>query len=759
MAEESQFTHKYETWYNQIAAYDRSFKKWEGRADKIVKRYRDDSRQQNNPNSRFNILWSNVQTITPAIFARLPRPDVSRRFKDNDPIGRVASMMLERALEFELEHYSDYKSAMKNSVFDRLIGGRGTAWVRYEPHIASYGVEDDGTQITEDVEADEGTENSGSDEQFGEEIEYECSPVDYVHWRDFGHTVARTWEEVTAVWRKVYMNRNALVERFGEDLGYKIPLDTKPEESKSYTKNADMAYQACVYEIWDKETEKVLWVSKSLGEILDERDDPLGLEGFWPCPKPLYSTLSTDNLEPIPDYTMYQDQARELDTLCDRIDGLINALKVRGVYDASNSELQRLFSEGENNTLIPVKNWAAFAEKQGMAGALNLVDIAPFAAALAQCYQAMEQVKGQIYEIMGIADIQRGQSDPNETLGAQIIKSNNASGRLKTMQHDVVDFATKLLQIKAQIITQHFQPETIMRMSGVDQMSEQDKALVPQAIALLKDPNVGNFRIEVTSDSMIYQDEQQEKQDRMEFLSAVSGFLSQAVPAVQSTPELTPLLVEMLKFGVSAFKVGKSMEGLIDETADKFREQAKAMEGQPKPPPPEVQKAQAEAQAKMQEIQAKAQADLQLKQADMQVEKNRQEMQAQENAIKFRLEAERNQADRENEAQLTKMKAELESHQKVLLAYLDNATKIETARISAGLDTGEMAYVEAVEQARIIQDTMGFSDMANHPLKPAVDSMNASNQQLTEMIAMLLQKLNQPKQVIRDEQGKVVGVQ
>jgi len=759
MAEESQFTHKYEHWYNQISAYDRSFKKWEGRADKIVKRYRDDQRQQNNPNSRFNILWSNVQTITPAIFARLPRPDVSRRFKDNDPIGRVASMMLERALEFELEHYSDYKSAMKNSVFDRLIGGRGTAWVRYEPHIASYGVEDDGTQITEDVEADEGAENSGADEQFGEEIEYECSPVDYVHWRDFGHTVARTWEEVTAVWRKVYMNRNALVERFGEELGYKIPLDTKPEESKSYAKNADMAYQAMIYEIWDKETEKVLWVSKSLGEILDERDDPLGLEGFWPCPKPLYSTLSTDNLEPIPDYTMYQDQARELDTLCDRIDGLINALKVRGVYDASNSELQRLFSEGENNTLIPVKNWAAFAEKQGMAGALNLVDIAPFAQALAQCYQAMEQVKGQIYEIMGIADIQRGQTDPNETLGAQIIKSNNASGRLKTMQHDVVDFATKLLQIKAQIICQHFQPETIMRMSGVDQMSEQDKMLVPQAIELLKDPNIGNFRIEVTSDSMIYQDEQQEKQDRMEFLSAVSGFLSQAVPAVQSTPELTPLLVEMLKFGVSAFKVGKSMEGLIDETADKFREQAKAMEGQPKPPPVEVQKAQADAQAKIQQIQAQGQMELQLKQAEIEIEKNKQEMQAQENAIKFRLEAERNQADRESEAQLAKMKAELDSHREVLLAYLDNATKIETARISAGLDSGEMAYVEAVEQARIIQDTMGFSDMANHPLKPAVDSMNASNQQLTEMIAMLLQKLNQPKQVIRDENGKVVGVQ
>jgi len=36
-----------------------------GRSDKIIKRYRDDQRSRNNPNAKFNILWSNVQTITP----------------------------------------------------------------------------------------------------------------------------------------------------------------------------------------------------------------------------------------------------------------------------------------------------------------------------------------------------------------------------------------------------------------------------------------------------------------------------------------------------------------------------------------------------------------------------------------------------------------------------------------------------------------------------------------------------------------------
>jgi len=600
--------HSYEDWYKTIMGYERTYKRWEARVDRIVKKYKDDSRYDRNPNARFNILWSNVQTIQPAIFARLPRPDVSRRFRDNDPIGRVASMMLERALEYEIEHYGDYKSAMNNSVLDRLLGGRGVAWVRYEPHFAADepGEPEDGFSVTED--SDEAETPEAVENENPERIEYECAPVDYVHWKDFGHTTARTWEEVTAVWRRVYMSRPALVERFGEELGGKVPLDTKPDDQKQSYKSDDGLYEAVIYEIWDKETGKVLWISKSLGKILDERDDPLQLENFWPCPKPLYSTLTTDSLEPIPDFVIYQDQARELDVLCDRIDGLINALKVRGVYDASNSELARLFSEGENNSLIPVHNWMAFAEKQGMKGAIDLVDIAPFATALQQCYAAMEQVKGQIYELMGIADIQRGQSDPNETLGAQIIKSNNASGRLKTMQHAVVDFATSLLSIKAQIICNHFTDDTLVQISGAMQLSPQDQQLIPQAIALLRNEAAKNFRIEVTSDSMIYQDEQQEKQDRMQFLQAVGGFMTQAIPASTANPELTPMLIEMLKFGVTAFKAGKQLEGIIDETADKFREMAKQAEGQPKPPTPEMQKLQMQSQIEMQKMQIDAEA-------------------------------------------------------------------------------------------------------------------------------------------------------
>lgn len=739
----------YQYWYDQIGQYNRAFKKWEDRAEKIVRRYRDDSRSQNNPTSRFNILWSNIQTITPAIFARLPKPDVSRRFRDTDPIGRVASMMLERGLDYELEHYSDYKTAMKSVVFDRLIGGRGTAWVRYEPHFMAMDAPEDGLQITEDIDEPE------------EQIDYECCPIDYVHYKDFCHSNGRTWEEITWVGRKVYMNRSALVERFGEELGYEIPLDSKPDTGKTYEKTSNYTSQACIYEIWCKESNKVYWLSKSLGEILDNKDDFLELEGFFPCPKPLYSTLTTDNLEPIPDFSMYQDQARELDTLADKIDGLINALKVRGVYDASSTELQRLFSEGENNSLIPVANWAGFAEKQGLRGSIDLVDIQPFANALMSCYQAMDQVKNQIYEIMGIADIQRGQSDPNETLGAQIIKSNNASGRLKTMQHEVVDFATKLLQIKAQIICKHFTPETIIKISAVDQLRPQDQQVVPEAIELLKSGDTASFRIEVTSDSMVYQNEQQDKADRMEFLNMASGFLEKFVGIGQQAPDLVPVAMEMLKFAVTGFNAGKQLEGMIDETADKLKEIA-AQPKQPQPNP-EMIKLQAQAQMKQQEMQMAAQIKQQEMQMQIQVEKSKQEYQAQENTVKNQLEQQRDEADRQAQFALEKFKIETEKQKEILLHYLDTATKLETARISAGLTDGSMAYIEASDTVKNMTDTIGFPDMANHPLAPVLDNMNASNQQMTQMLMELINKIhessNRPKQVIRDQSGKVVGIQ
>jgi len=309
-----------------------------------------------------------------------------------------------------------------------------------------------------------------------------------------------------------------------------------------------------------------------------------------------------------------------------------------------------------------------------------------------------------------------------------------------------VDFATSLLRIKAQIICNHFTDDTILKISGSQQLSPQDQQLVPQALELLRNEAAANFRIEVTSDSMIFQDEEAEKQNRMAFLQAIGGFMQTALPAAANQPELAPMLMEMLKFSVTAFRAGKQLEGIIDETADQIRETAEKNKGQPKPPPPEIQKLQMQIQADAQKMQAQTQMEIQKFQAQNELEKAKQEYQAQENQLKFKLEEERNTKE-----------AEMTTNRDILLAYLDNATKIESVRISQGLDDGSEAYIRNVETAKLIQDMMGYN-MPQHPLEPIVQNLQQQNQQLAQMIAAIHDRLNQPKTVIRDESGKIVGV-
>lgn len=690
-------TRRANAWIEKIAMYDRAFKKWVNRSEAITKRYRDFDEAEGSKKDRadFNILWSNIQTLMPATFARVPKPDVSRRWRDNDPAGRVAALLLERALTFEIEHYQDYKSAMKGCVLDRFLGGRGTAWVRYEPHFSA--LEQDGNpqglQITEDADAAE---------PIGEQVEYECSPVDYVHWRDFGHVLSRTWEEVPAVWRKVYQDREQLVARFGEEMGNKIPLDTTPETTASTmqkTAGAPEQSLACIYEIWDKKSGKALWLSKSLGRILDERDDPLRLECFFPCPRPLFATMTTDTLVPVPDYKMYQDQARALDKLYSKIDGLIDQLVVKGVYDAAVPELSRLFKEAGNGTLIPVKTWQAFSEKAGLKGAIDIFDITPVVGALNEAYAAAERIENSIYQLVGVSDIVRGASDPQETYGAQKLKGQYGNMRLRSKQEEVVEFATALLQIKAEIICGHFQPQSFLTIAAADQLTPEDQQLVPQALELLFGPRLTNpeakgqspltnLRIEVSSDSMVQMDEAQDKAERTQFINSVTDYMAKVLPAIQQYPQMAPMAVGLLKFGVAGFKVGKQVEGMIDQMLDQLV--AQNSQPQEEKPDPEMMKIQAQTALEDKKLQNALQLGAAKTQAEAELAANEQRVQAEQNAHQNQLEAQRAEQQAMLDARLEEQRmafdSQLKAQEEVFLRWkeeLQAAVKIEVANIGS----------------------------------------------------------------------------
>jgi hypothetical protein len=697
----------YQRYENHISAYEREFSKWEDRVRKILKRYKlEDSADQQQV--KFPVLWSNVQTLKAATYSRTPRPDVARRFRDNDPAGRVAALLLERALDFEVRTYPDFAETMRHVVYDRFLGGRGTAWVRYEPitKMVDAPQMEPAQQIT-DVEPRE-TEQM-------EVLDWECAPVDYVHWSDFGHAVVRTWEEVPIVWRKVYLTRKACIDYFGEEDGNAIPLDTTPSDTKKTEDHEGVQKRALVYELWDKDEGCVYFLSKSMGKILKEVDDPLQLDGFFPCPRPIFATLTSDSLVPVPDFALYQDQANELDTLSQRIDGLIDQLKLRGVYDASVSELSRLFKEGANGDLIPVKSWAAFADKQGLKGSVDLVEILPIAQTLSECYKAFEQVKQAIYELTGISDILRGQTKASETATAQQIKNSYASLRLKVYQDEVERFATDLFRIKAQIICSKFSPETFLQMSAAKQIQPADQQFIEPALELLQDQLHRQFRIEVETDSMAFQDEQQEKSDRVEFLQATAQFITQITEAAEKSPQLIPIGVELLKFGIGGFRVGKTMEGVIEQAAEQLQQQAKQDAQNPKPDPEmakvqaqqqgdqaklqfQAQSDQAKLQYQQQADQARAQVDMHVAQvkaeADMQLERERMAMQAQKDEAdrqaQERIEAFKLQAQQELEA----AKMEFERWK----VQFDAQTKIDVAEISAKA-TLDAAQMTAAKQA------------------------------------------------------------
>jgi len=739
-----------ERYLGLIKDYESVFRKWEGRVEKILKRYKDEYRNgtRGYTEARFNVLWSNVNTLVPAVFAKLPKPDVSRRFRDNDPVGRVAAMILERALEYEVEHYPDYEAAMKNSVFDRFLGGRGVSWVRYEPHMAYETVDQpiQGLQVSED-----------SDEaQQVEVLDYECAPVDYVHWKDFGHEIARTWEEVGIVWRKVYLKRAALIERFGEEIGESIPLDTKPDELKKAQYGETGDYEACIYEIWDKPRNVAVWVHKSRPEPLDEKEDPLGVESFFPCPRPLYATITTDSLVPTPDFTLYQDQANELDILCDRIDGLIKALQVKGVYNASFKELARLFTEGENNTLMPVDNWNAFAEKNGLKGAIDIVDLTPIASALLSAYQAMEQVKAQIYEITGLSDIVRGQSEAQETATAQRIKGQYASLRLKTMQYEVSRFAASLMRLKAQVICKFFAPETIIKISAAEQLAQEDQQYIEPAIALLKSGELNSFRVEIAVDSLVQIDEESEKESRMEFLTATGSFLREAVPAVQAAPEIAPLLMELLKFGVRSFKVGKSIEGVFDQVA----EQIKQAQANPQPKPdPEMAKVQAQRQMDADRVASQERIDIARAQSDAAAAQAESAAKERTRIEELRYEDIRHQRDSERAWNEAKLKADTA----VVVAQIGKEGKIKTAAMSANASADPDSPTELDETGET-KPKSGLVDLVNavnENMTRLIESHQTGQQQLFgqmgESHGQLMQAINRPrKRTMRRADGTVL---
>jgi hypothetical protein len=74
MAKVREVASEVQKYLDMFTQYDKEYAKWEGRVEKILKRYRDD-RTTTTAQSHYNILWSNVQTLKAATFSRMCHAD------------------------------------------------------------------------------------------------------------------------------------------------------------------------------------------------------------------------------------------------------------------------------------------------------------------------------------------------------------------------------------------------------------------------------------------------------------------------------------------------------------------------------------------------------------------------------------------------------------------------------------------------------------------------------------------------------------
>src|SRR5579859_6377635 len=117
-------------WKKELQLAKKRERDWFTDAEKIVARYRGEEKKRN----RFNVLWSNTEILRPAIYNSRPNPDVRRRFRDADPVGKAVSEVLERALSVFVD-LDDTDDSIKNDVLDSLLVGRGVSRIRYVPTI------------------------------------------------------------------------------------------------------------------------------------------------------------------------------------------------------------------------------------------------------------------------------------------------------------------------------------------------------------------------------------------------------------------------------------------------------------------------------------------------------------------------------------------------------------------------------------------------------------------------------------------------
>jgi len=557
-------------WIEKITKAERDYQPYYDLIKKIREYYRnDDSRF-----TRHNIFWSHIETLKPFLYFKQPRPYVELADKSTNPVSSLAARLLGKALQWDLKRF-DFDSAIKYARNDFLISGCGILEEKYEPtfgEIETIDPNDPSITIKARIKTDEKVVTSYID------------PLDFIADND----KVGIWENASWIARRMCMTKKEAIQSFGENVRDLIVADNEIDY-----KNKPIS----VYKIWDKQEKVIYWLSKEAPrDFLRIDEDPLGVEGFFPIPKPIFATLTSNSLIPVPDYTEIKSILDEFDGVTDRMKLVMKALKVSGAYDKSFPELYNILNK--DVSLIAVSDFQKLKDAGGIRGILDFMPIDQYLEALKILSQRKEELKNQLFEITGISDIMRGNSDPNETATAVTKKTNFGSLRNQDRQNDMQRFITDLLRIKAEIICEHFSEQT---WKSIAANMEIDATTFTQAITLLKHDKLRDLTLGIETDTAFNQLAENER--NIETVKLIGEFMDKAVPVIQAQPALLPLYKQMVAAVVSGLPSARQFDGVIDSTFQNLQNQIAAPK--PQQPDPNMLKLQQDAQKNAQDFEIK----------------------------------------------------------------------------------------------------------------------------------------------------------
>ena len=693
-------------WLNLLLESEDAFESWNIHCDKIDRQYASLERLSGMVRDKeFQMFWANCEVLKPSIYAKPPIPVVVPKFKDRRPVYQAASEVMERCcnVAFDLTRINDLMLLVRD---DLSMNSRGVAWCRYESGKG------DGTYDHEKV----------------------C--IDFKGRRDFLHSVSRNWREVTWVAAASYLTRSEARKRFRKHSGdaYQEAEYRVDKEAKNIG-GADNRERAKFWEIWHKGSRRVLWVAHGCEDILDEDDPHLDLQNFFPCPPPAYGTVQRGSLIPVPDVLQYRDQLEEINLLTGRIHALSDAIEAKGFYPAGGAELADAIqaavqTKTAGRMLVPISNWAAFG---GTKDVIIWLPIDMIATTITALVSLRKQVIDDIYQIMGLSDIMRGATDPNETLGAQQLKTQYGSTRIRDKQQEMVRLARDLVEITSEIITEKFDDVTIIEMSQtqlptqkmqqqkmqqIQQMLQQGQQMmqspqaqqqqdpsqgqqmqqqmaagmqklqkmqeeptIEQVLKFLGDNRAKSFVLDIETDSTIMADENAEKERRTEFVGVLGQLLPQLSTMIQGDPKTAPFCGEILKFATAPFRAGRSLDGAIDELIEQMKLKSDQPQGDDPTTASNKVAVQIE-QMKQKTIADKNAMDAKLKASELlQKDQHKKlELQNDRDIAQAQLQAKAGDADGKLQIQNQKLMESREAHQSQML---ENQQKMDLDREKA----------------------------------------------------------------------------